>query len=222
MKRVIVYVDGFNLYHTIDAFSRKKLKLEGCSQEHLKWLSLKLLAEQLIQSRTEKITQVRHFSAIAEHLKSTRPDKVQRHLVYERTLKATGVVCTMGTFKKKQVWCNVCEAYRPSREEKETDVNLAIALLDDAYRDTNDSFFIVSTDTDFAPAIRLIRERFPDKEFVNIAGPGRPHAQALLALSDRSISITPGMLDRSRLPEKIETNDGRIIFCPSEYAIPTE
>lgn len=220
MRRVIVYVDGFNLYHSIDAFSKRKLKLDGVGQEHLKWLSLKLLAEQLIQTRSEQVVQVRYFSAIAEHLKSTRPDKVQRHLVYERALKATGVNCTMGTFKKKQVWCKVCEAYRPSREEKETDVNLAIALLDDAYQDLNDAFFIISTDTDFAPAIQLVRQRFPQKEFVNIAGPGRPHAQALLALSDRSISITSGMLSRSRLPEQLLAHDGRIIFCPSEYALP--
>ena len=219
--RVAVYIDGFNLYHALDTFSFRSQNDRGARQEHLKWLCLQTLAKQLVFSRSETVVAVKYFSAFAEHLKATNPEKVQRHVVYQRALAAQGVECVLGSFKKKRVWCNVCRAYRPAREEKETDVNLATALLDDAYQDLFDAFFVVTTDTDFQPAIARVKLRFPEKSFVSVSTPGRPHAQALLALADRHLAISERMLVVSRLPEEVPLANGRVLRCPEEYRLPS-
>jgi uncharacterized LabA/DUF88 family protein len=58
----------------------------------------------------------------------------------------------MGQFKKKPKECKKCHAQWTSHEEKETDVNLALALLDLAYKDQYDHSFILTRDSDIAPA----------------------------------------------------------------------
>jgi len=221
-SRAAVYVDGFNLYHAIDTYSYRSVENGGPSLEHFKWLCLNTFARQLIMPKSEVLVSVKYFSAFAEHLKPTKPDKLMRHITYQRALASQGTECVMGKFKKKRVWCNVCNAYRPTREEKETDVNLAIAILDDACQDVFDTFFVISTDTDFHPAVSLVKRRFPQKQFVTVSTPGRPHAQELLALSDRHTSITERMLEASRLPELITLPNGKTIHCPPEYRLPAK
>ena len=49
-------------------------------------------------------------------------------------------------------------------EEKRTDVNIAVFMLDDAYRDMCDQFVIFSSDSDLVPAVNMVRLRFPKKE----------------------------------------------------------
>ena len=71
-KRVSVYVDGFNLYHAI-----KELCIEGCKQEHLKWVNLWDLSEKLV-GEDEEVTVVKYFSAYAKWL----DDNYRRHQVY--------------------------------------------------------------------------------------------------------------------------------------------
>lgn len=74
MRRVIVYVDGFNLYHAIDDLKRP----------HLKWLDLRALAESLLR-KDETLKSVKYFSAYATWM----PDRYARHRDYaERSSRA--------------------------------------------------------------------------------------------------------------------------------------
>lgn len=219
-SRVAVYVDGLNLFHALDTFSFRSIEEGGADLRHLKWLCLNTLARHLIRSKSESVEKVKYFTAFAEHLKGTKPHLLMQQITYQRAVAAQGAECIMGRFKKKRVWCSVCNAYRPTREEKETDVNLAVSLLDDAYQDVFDTFLVISTDTDFHPAISLVKRRFPEKQFVTVSPPGRPHAQELLALADRHASITERMLESSRLPELIQLSNGKIIHCPPDFCLP--
>jgi uncharacterized LabA/DUF88 family protein len=51
-------------------------------------------------------------------------------------------------------------------EEKRTDVNITVFMLDDAYRDMCDQFVIFSGDSDLVPAVNMVRLRFPKKKII--------------------------------------------------------
>ena len=93
MRRVIVYVDGFNLYHALDELG----------DDSLKWLCLRRLAESLIGEH-EQLKQVKYFSAYATWM----PDAYARHRAYIAALQAEGVKFITGKFKKKYLRCRVC------------------------------------------------------------------------------------------------------------------
>ena len=165
-KRAAFYFDGFNLYHALDALR----------QEHLKWLSLRALGNLLIPSRDEELSSVVYFTAYLTH----KPDKLVRHRAYIAALEATGVECVLGRFKYSDVRCRTCGSQWRSYEEKETDVNIGIRIVRDAFHNVFDVYYLVSADTDLAPAIRMLKQEFPRKEFVSVATPRRPHSSEFL------------------------------------------
>ena len=113
----ICYVDGFNLYHAIDNLKRPALK----------GVNLWALAESLLRKR-ERLASVEYFSAYAKWL----PDKYRRHQIYVRALEAAGVTANMAHFKERDVTCRSCGHTWVSREEKETDVRLALKIFEHA------------------------------------------------------------------------------------------
>jgi uncharacterized LabA/DUF88 family protein len=204
-KRAAFYIDGFNLYHAIDALAKP----------HLKWFSLADYAKFVTSQHSEDIVKVHYFSALARH----KPLSMARHQTYLRALKSTGVEYLLGQFKNKPRRCFQCRATWIGHEEKETDVNIAIQLIADAIDGIMDTAYVVSADSDLAPAIRLVQQRFPAIEYVPIAPPKRPHASELLQLSHRNIKITEIALEKNRLPETIADATGTF-SCPAEYALP--
>jgi uncharacterized LabA/DUF88 family protein len=207
-KRAAFYFDGCNLYHALDALR----------QRHLKWLSLHDLGNLLIPSRDEELRSVVHFSAYLTH----KPDKLVRHRSYVAALEATGVECVLGRFKYSDVRCRNCGSQWRSYEEKETDVNIGIRIVRDAFRDVFDVYYLVSADTDLAPAIRLLKKEFPQKEFVSVATPRRPHSSEFLRLADRTIKITENALAKCLLPARIAGKEGKVIVRPAQYDLPVD
>jgi uncharacterized LabA/DUF88 family protein len=152
MRRVIVYIDGFNLYHAID----------DLGQSHLKWLN--------------QVKLVRYFSAYA----TWKPDAYARHRDYVAALKAQGVETNMAGFKKKSRSCFNCGARWLGHEEKETDVNIAVQMVADALTGEADRLILISADTDLAPPIRTIARLAPQCEVFVATPPKRfKNCQAL-------------------------------------------
>jgi uncharacterized LabA/DUF88 family protein len=205
-KRAAFYFDGFNLYHALDALR----------QQHLKWVSLHDLSNLLIPSRDEAVRSIVYFSAYLTH----KPDKLVRHRAYVAALEATGVECVLGRFKYSDVRCRNCGSEWRSYEEKETDVNIGIRIVRDAFRDVFDVYYLVSADTDLAPVIRMLKNEFPEKEFVSVATPRRPHSSEFLRLADRTLKITENALSKCLLPASISRKDGKVIVRPTQYDLP--
>ena len=207
-KRAAFYLDGFNLYHALDALR----------QRDLKWLSLHDLGNLLIPSRDEELRSVVYFSAYLTH----KPEKLVRHRAYVAALEATGVECILGRFKYSDVRCRNCGSQWRSYEEKETDVNIGIRIVRDAFCDVFDVYYLVSADTDLAPAIRLLKKEFPQKEFVSVATPRRPHSSEFLRLADRTLKITENALAKCRLPAELASKEGKVIVRPPQYDPPVD
>jgi len=202
MRRVIVYIDGFNLYHAID----------DLGQPHLKWLDLRALSEGLLRSG-EQVKLVRYFSAYATWM----PKRYARHRDYVAALKARGVEANMATFKKKSRKCLTCGTVWTGHEEKETDVCIAVTMVADALTGEAERLILISADTDLAPPIRTIAELAPQCE-VFVATPPRRfrNCQALKP----ALELTPGRLAKCMLPEQVQISPTRTVTRPPSYAPP--
>jgi hypothetical protein len=203
-RRAAVYVDGFNLYHAIDALDR----------DYLKWLDLGALAR-TVAPRSQvirRLTWCTAFRPSARH-------EVARHQAYHDALKARGVNCLTGHFVIYSDGCNACGHMWTVGEEKQSDVNLALSVLDDAHENRFDVCYLVTTDGDHAATARFLKERFPQKRLVIVTPPGRRANRTLLEFADAQAEITIPQLERSLLPPVVDGPDGPILR-PSVYDPP--
>jgi len=207
-KRVACFVDGFNLYHALNSLGRP----------HLKWIDLRRLTEHFIDPSKHDLTSVVYFSAFATWLEGP----YERHMQYVAALKATGTIAVMGHFKSKDRVCKRCNHVYVGHEEKETDVNIAVWLVSEAYKNNYDEAFIVSRDSDLTPAIKLVLDEFPHKRVKAICPPGLGHCKEIAQLvgQKKLASIKPVHLERSLLPEVIlDQFTGEVIARrPAAYA----
>ena len=117
-----------------------------------------------------------YFSAYA----TWKPSAYAKHRLYVKALESMEVTPIMGKFKEKQRGCLSCRARWVAHEEKETDVNIALWLINTAYKDWFDLAFVVSNDSDLAPAVRMLRAEFPHKRVRIITPPGRRTSKELM------------------------------------------
>lgn len=98
-------------------------------------------------------------------------------------------------------------------EEKGSDVNLAVRLLDDAWQELFDAALVISNDTDLVTPIRMVTtER---NKTVIVACPGRWHvAPKLKAVASRARHIRLAMLKSAQFPDPIP---GTTISKPTNW-----
>jgi NYN domain len=199
-RRAIVYIDGFNLYHA----------LSDLGIPALKWLNLWALSQSLLR-KDEQLMAVKYFSAFATWL----PGPYSRHRQYVKALECVGVRPIMGRFKEKPRHCASCGARWVSHEEKETDVNIAIHLIQDVFTNQFDRAIVISADSDLVPAIELGRRHDQTKRIVVMAPPGRfAYARDLHPI----LEITKGRVRRYLFEAEVSDPNGPItVRRPSEY-----
>lgn len=189
MARLVVYVDGFNLYHGLhDRWGRRYL-----------WLDLVKLAG-LVPPRDEAVA-VKYFTApVLDDLGS-----LNRQMTYIDALSAcyAGTFSvTYGRYQRRHMRCRHCGSRWISYEEKETDVNLATEVVADASAGGLDSALIISGDSDIAPAVRRARALRPEL-FVAAAFPPRRTSFELRELMPASFTIGPGRIKAAQLPDEV-------------------
>ena len=211
--RVAIYVDGFNLYHSIN----------DLKSPHLKWVNLWKLGNLLIRPVSQKLVKVCYFSAFATFYQNT-PDvgKIRRHRAFVRCQEAKGVECHMGNFAKRD-WMYYATNYRARwrrREEKQTDVAIGVCATRDAFKDVYDTAFIVSCDADMLPLFREIKSEFPNKTLITVAPPGRPHHRDLLNLAEGHLTIKRSQLERALFGSRVTKNGATVAYRPHSYRLP--
>ena len=200
--RTNAYIDGFNLYHSI-------LDLHD---DRLKWLNLRALCERFLQD-SDILDKVYFFSAYLTH----NQEKFSRHQNYVKALQSVGVTPVMGKFKKKYPKCKLCHQQYQTYEEKESDINIAITLLKDAFLDDFDKAFLITADTDLVSTIKMIKEIFPQKRIILLTPPQRHiYARELIQNANASFEIRKTHLKASLLPDILSFN-GETIKIPEIY-----
>lgn len=207
MIRSSFFIDGFNLYHAL-----KRLRLP-----HLKWVDLAKLMHRQIAPQSEKISEIYYFSAYAHWW----PDRKVRHEEYVKALEQAGVKVVLGHFKKKDGFCNSCGARWDAHEEKETDVNIALCMLNEAYKDTYDRAYLVSRDSDLKPAVAMVRAQFPSKEIFVVAPPHLGHSTDLIQLAQGKRKISVAQVEQSLFPAFVIDAGGNVVATrPTRYDPP--
>jgi len=176
------------------------------------------LAQAFIKPSSERLVGVYYFSAFATWL----PGPHRRHQAFVRALKGHGVTVVLGHFKKKARRCPKCRHSWIGHEEKESDVNLVIHLLNAARSDLFDTALLLTSDTDMVPVINMVRGLSPPKQVVAIIPQRRfQHSLELRNACDNAIRIRESHLSTNLFPEEILDAEGRIVARrPIEYAPP--
>jgi len=196
-----IYIDGLNLY-------RQKLQYHPDT----KWLDLILLAQNMLP--THDIVRVRYFSAKVRAA-ATDANAPVRQMVYWRALRTLGPRLTIheGTMRadhRKMVVIpreyladgSPVLAKVLKIEEKGSDVSLASHMVLDAAREPSDIHVLLSSDSDFAPPLTILRE-----ELGVTTGLFSPIEKPSTALSATQPLITKvvrrATLLRSQLPDEV-------------------
>lgn len=202
MNRVSFFIDGFNLYHAIA--DKKQWRA-------FKWLNLSKLASSFLKT-SDTLSEVYYFTSYAYW----KPDSEKRHKIFINAQEFYRVKPVLGNFRPKTKHCSLCKGYFKSYEEKETDVNIAIQLFEQALKDTFDTAIILSGDSDQIPTLEAMKKNFPGKKFGILIPPGR-QAEQLKKHSHFYHKIKQHHLASCQLPDSILLPDGRTLSRPSKW-----
>jgi uncharacterized LabA/DUF88 family protein len=212
MTRVAFLVDGFNLYHSL---IRASADLGGVGT---RWLDLHSLCRTFLYQigGGAELTRLIYFSALAEHVEEVKPGAVARHRTYIAALASRGVQVELGTFKRKWRTCPACGTRTLFHEEKETDVAIAVRLLELLGNDRCDVGAIVSADSDLAPALREVGRSFPDKP-VYCCFPYARGTTELRTLAKACFRIRKERYAAHQLPDPVVLADGTRLAKPESW-----
>jgi uncharacterized LabA/DUF88 family protein len=204
--RVAAYIDGFNLYFG--------LKSKGWRRYY--WYDPHLLAQNLLKP-WQVLVRVKYFTArISADPKDA--DKHKRQATWLEAVETRPLTSIFyGHYLRKPQRCFGCGATWYSHEEKMTDVNIAVHLLEDAYDDVFDTALLISADSDLAAPVEAVRRRFAAKRIVVVAPPDRK-SQRLESLASVVIRLGRKTLHDSQLPDQYTKPDGFVLKRPAMWA----
>jgi len=206
-KRSIVYVDGFNLYYG---------SLKGTPH---KWLNLQRYFELLRQD--DDLRKIWYFTAEVD---GSSRQRQATYLDALRTLPRIEIV--FERYKRKELRCPIDCSYPNQKkfytvpEEKGTDVNIALQMLDDAYQGICDRLVLVSGDSDLVPAVKRVKQRHPDLKvtvYVPAANPRRGAAKELRSAADKHHTLPMALLAKTQFPPSLLGASGQHIDKPSGW-----
>jgi uncharacterized LabA/DUF88 family protein len=202
--RVLALIDGFNLYHALDKLDRAATPQEQTKYRKYKWLCLTSLIKRFVAPHGEVLVGVEYFTTYPEW----NPDKKLRHGTYVSAQIKMGVHVTFGEFKQKTVTCRAsCKENFITHEEKQTDINIAVAMFDLSAR--YDKLILLTADSDQVPAIKLARKLYPTKIFASLPPIGRK-SKELRQCCHQSFKMTEEHLRDCQLPNPLPvTHEGK-------------
>jgi hypothetical protein len=196
--RTIAYIDGFNLYYG------------SLKRTPYKWLDLCAYFDRTLPGDCQ-LQQVKYFTARVSASPNNKGAPVRQD-VYLRALRThctSRVEVTEGRFSVKTVSAPL--ATPPHRmvniiktEEKGSDVNLAVELVNDAWLDAFDCAVVVSNDADLERALRVAKQQ--RKKKVYLFTPGAPQRKPLAVLtrwSHKQFDVVAADLAASQLPQTV-------------------
>ena len=200
-ERVIVFVDGFNLYFGM---------LEA-GFSNSKWLNLELLVKNFIKPNQVLIA-IKYFTSRV----SNNPEKQKRQTIYIEALESVGVEIYYGHYQRETIKCHRCGNIWASYNEKMTDVNIATQMIIDAYQDNYDMAMLISGDSDLVPSIIEVHANFHTKR-VFVAFPPKRHNNSVSLVAKGSITIGRKKIADSQFDEEVTKNDGYILKKPKDW-----
>jgi uncharacterized LabA/DUF88 family protein len=202
-----VYIDGFNLYYG------------SLKRSAYKWLNIQSTFEALLAKRN-RIDTIKYFTA---RVRPTPNDpEIQQH--QDAYLRAISNYCPKvkiiyGHYSRHKVPMETVTPPPPTvmvwkNEEKGSDVNLAVHILDDAWRNDFDCAVVVSNDSDLAEALRMVKALNKRVGLVTPGAPKRSTSRELAKYADFIKSLRAHSLSSHQLPDPVP---GTSIYKPADW-----
>lgn len=198
-----MYIDGFNLYNGLKAKHGGKYN----------WLDLEALVRRLLKP-DQTLVGLRYFTASVRD----DPSALQRQSSYLGALgtHCPGIEIIMGRFQEKKARCRSCGSEWKTFEEKETDVNLAIRLLEDGINNEFDVALLISADSDLCPPVRALKRIRPRAQVIAFFPPKR-RSDELRRTVDAALTIPDRDIRNSLLPDTVRRGDGVVYTRPRSW-----
>ncbi len=201
-----------------------------------KWLDLyQLLFEKIIyqQNTASELVQIKFFTADIKVKVASHGDNAQQaqqayhHALLQQYPSKISIINGYYSLEKANLLSYKNPPDKTDRvevwklEEKQTDVNIALASYRDAIKGDAEQLVFVSNDTDLAPSLSAIRADLREKIQIGIIIPvrkpedGKPHRPGNKQLSEHADwerrYISDEELAQSHLPNKIPTKKKPIL-----------
>lgn len=154
MKRVTFYIDGFNFYYGL-----KRMCIADRRWMQFYWIDVVSLCKSFLQAE-QTLERVVYFTA-----SPLDPGSVSRQGAFLNANKFRNpgtFEIVRGKYLTKEIVCPSCNFSITRPEEKKTDVNISIRMLEDCMMKRTDKVVLVSADSDLIPPLTAIRRLFPD------------------------------------------------------------
>jgi uncharacterized LabA/DUF88 family protein len=208
--RTAIYVDGFNFYYWLKPTS-------------FRWIDVKQIGLNALSHPAFRhdLVAIKYFTARVSRT-ATDPGKHMRQDTYLRAQQSVSPKFStyFGEFRRQrkrmpQVAANggagpLVEVW--ATEEKGSDVNLAVQLVNDAWADTFDLAVVISNDSDLKSALQLVKQH---GKRVGVLVRGDARVVSLRKASHFQVTLTTQHLSNALLPRAIP---GTSIQIPAEWA----
>jgi uncharacterized LabA/DUF88 family protein len=217
MIRTNVYVDGFNFYYAI---YKRHQHLQAEFPLGLGWCDFRKLAEQFMIVDGAIVDQIKYCTALVSPNLAVRAGEPSRQGLWLDAIGSVQGVRIIYGFHQ-------IHDEKP-REEKQTDVNIAVELILDGIAGSCERAILISGDIDLAPAVMAARERLPRGRRVDVdvwIPPGLPYQRWKLFAGPLGMTcreITAEMLAASRLPDHLTGLSGATVDCLEAWKMPTK
>jgi uncharacterized LabA/DUF88 family protein len=196
--KINIYIDSFNLYYGA---------IKGTSY---KWLNLLKMSQLLFPK--DNINKIKYFTAKVS-ARTGDPDQPIRQQTYFRALQTIpNVEIIEGSFLTKEITMPLANT-NPQRyarviktEEKGSDVNLAVHLLNDGYKKDYELAVMVTNDSDLVEPMRIVRQELGLP--VGLVNPQKHPSFILKRHATFIKQIRQGILRLSQFPNTLTDANG--------------
>lgn len=206
--RASVYVDGFNLYYGIKRLPNSK------------WLDVLALCRSYLPAYD--FQNIKYFTAKIIS-RPTDPYQHVRQQTYIQALETLpGLTVIYGHFLSHSVTMAEHPVTSPPKlvqvlktEEKGSDVNLAVHMLNDAHLGHFDVAVVISNDSDLLMPIRMVRGL--GKRVELLRPPTLHPSQVLIREVDFVRQIRTGAIQSSQFPPIVTAISGKLLHKPATW-----
>lgn len=179
--RTRIYIDGYNLYYgCLRNTPYKWLDVLALFEKHILPSVLYRLTPDAVPAKMElhHACAVKYFTAQILERAAKSDDSVSSQAHYHNALKKHSnnrLSFVIGNYSIYQANQHIISADDPNRwprdcdkvqvwklEEKQSDVNLALQIYDDALQGDIDQVVLVTNDTDLVPALAMLKKQCPN------------------------------------------------------------
>lgn len=154
-KRVTFYIDGFNFYFGL----KRTKKIEPVWKKYY-WIDVVKLFESFL-GNGQVLEKVIYFTA--SPLSPQKNSRQSAFLNANKLINGERFEVIRGKYLEKHIICPYCKGAISRPEEKKTDVNISVRMIEDCVLDKTDTIALVSADSDLVPPLEFIQKHFSDK-----------------------------------------------------------